>query len=181
MLLLLNKLPNLVLNKSKKMKSYFLIIGIVISSLLMNCANYGSRSVPATEKTEKNFNNGYITQGSRNYTGSAEEVKALGSNYTLDNYLRRVSGVNIQGDGANARITIHGINSFMADTSPLFVVNGSAMVGGYSTVYNLVTPNDIKSVTVLKDASSTGIYGSRGSNGVIVITLKLKDEGAQVN
>ncbi len=152
------------------MKKYFGIIFICIS---MSCANYGGSGVSTTKDT-KTFNNGYSVQGSRNYTGSAEEIKELGANVTLDNYLRRVSGVNVQGDGANAKITIRGINSFFADTDPLYVINGSAINGGFSTIYSMINPIDIKSVTVLKDAASTAIYGSRGSNGVIVITLKTR-------
>jgi TonB-dependent SusC/RagA subfamily outer membrane receptor len=54
----------------------------------------------------------------------------------------------------------------------LFIVNGNQVTGGFSSVYASVAPADIKSVTVLKDASSTAIYGTRGANGVIVITLK---------
>ncbi len=145
---------------------------ITIACITSSCSNYGTRSVPPNEKQDKEFNNGYSSQNAKNYTGSADEVKDLGSNITLDNYLRRVAGVTVQGDGYNAKIRIRGINTFMADPEPLFVVNGNAVDGGYSAVYSLVSPNDIKSVTVLKDASSTAIYGSRASNGVVVISLK---------
>jgi TonB-dependent SusC/RagA subfamily outer membrane receptor len=153
------------------MKRGFIFLFII--GFATSCINNGSRSVPASEKQEKTFNNGYTTQSARNYTGSAEEIKELGSNITLDNYLRRVSGVNVQGEGVNARITVRGINTFVSDPSPLFVINGSAINGGYSSVYTMVAPNDIKSVTVLKDAASSAIYGSRAANGVIVISLKV--------
>ena len=148
------------------------LIFLLFISVSTSCVHYGTRSRPEVERTSKSFNNGYTTQSSRNFTGSAEEVKSLGSNITLDNYLRQVAGVNVHGEGMNASIRIHGINSFVADPSPLFVINGSAVSGGYQAVYTMVAPNDIKSVTVLKDASSTAIYGSRGANGVIVISIK---------
>jgi TonB-dependent starch-binding outer membrane protein SusC len=144
---------------------------VILCYITMSCANYGGSGVSNTSNV-KTITNGYDTQNAKNYTGSAEEVKGLGNNITLDNYLRRVSGVNVQGDGANAKITIRGINSFVSDPTPLFVINGSAINGGYSSVYSMVNPNDIKSVNVLKDAASTAIYGSRAANGVIVISLK---------
>lgn len=155
-----------------KNQLFFLIF---IIGLLTNCMNLGTRTNNATTKNEKTFDNGYSQNSSKNYTGSADEVKELGSNITLDAYLRRVSGVTVTGDGANANIRVRGINTFMSDPSPLFVINGNAINGGYSAVYNMVSPNDIKSVTVLKDASSTAIYGSRASNGVIVISLKKQE------
>lgn len=151
---------------------YITIISIIITCFISSCANYGTRTVPPIDKQEKVFSDGYSSQNARNYTGSADEVKDLGNNITLDNYLRRVAGVTVNGDGSNAQVRIRGINTFMADPEPLFVVNGSVINGGYTAIYTLVSPNDIKSVTVLKDASSTAIYGSRASNGVVVISLK---------
>lgn len=148
------------------------ILSIVIASFISSCGNYGTRSIPPIDKQEKVYSDGYSSQNARNYTGSADEVKDLENNITLDNYLRRVAGVTVNGDGAGAQIRIRGINTFMADPEPLFVVNGSVINGGYSAIYSLVSPNDIRSVTVLKDASSTAIYGSRASNGVVVISLK---------
>jgi TonB-dependent SusC/RagA subfamily outer membrane receptor len=151
------------------------IISLIITiCLLMSCIRNGGSGVSNSNST-KTINDGYSVQNSRNYTGAADEVTSLGMGITLDNYLRRVSGVNVQGDGANAKITIRGINSFVSNPTPLFVINGSAINGGYSSIYNMVNPNDIKSVNVLKDAGSTAIYGSRGANGVIVISLKTKN------
>jgi TonB-dependent SusC/RagA subfamily outer membrane receptor len=108
---------------------------------------------------------------SRNNTGSTVVVEDAVQNATLDNYLQRVSGVNVTGTGANATITIRGISSFMSSNEPLFLINGQA-INGYSTAYGLCNANNIKSVAVLKDAASCALYGSRGSNGVISITMK---------
>ncbi len=75
------------------------------------------------------------------------------------------------------RIRIRGANSINSDNSPLYVVDG--FVGAD---FNNVNPEDIASLEVLKDASATAIYGSRGSNGVIIITTKTgKKGGMQVN
>ena len=69
--------------------------------------------------------------------------------------------------GGDVRIRIRGANSILGDNSPLVVVDGFVGVD-----YNMINPNDIKSVEILKDAASTSIYGSRGANGVILITTK---------
>src|SRR5690606_11269114 len=74
-------------------------------------------------------------------------------------------------------VTIGGIGSLGAGSAPLYVIDGFPV--GNSIGQNL-NPNDIESISVLKDAASTAIYGARGSNGVILITTKSAKEG-QVN
>lgn len=66
-------------------------------------------------------------------------------------------------------IRIRGVNSLNASTTPLFILDGAPVT---SSVFTTINPSDIESVTVLKDAASTAIYGSRAANGVIVITTK---------
>jgi iron complex outermembrane receptor protein len=92
----------------------------------------------------------------------------------------KVAGVSIvsnsgaPGDGAN--VLIRGIGSLNLNSNPLYVVDGipldSGGVGGSRNALNVINPNDIASMTVLKDASATAIYGSRAANGVILITTK---------
>jgi TonB-dependent SusC/RagA subfamily outer membrane receptor len=151
----------------KNVKSTYIIL--VMALLFTNCAK---QSISTNVGSNNNMEMYGEEQNSRNNTGSTVVVKDAVDNVTLDNYLKRVSGVNVVGQGANATITVRGINSFVSDTEPLFLVNGQAMSGGYSSIYNLYNSNDIKSVAVLKDAASSGLYGSRGANGVISITLK---------
>lgn len=83
----------------------------------------------------------------------------------------RASGVQVSNTvgapGGDVRIRVRGANSVLGDNSPLFVIDG--FVGAD---FNSINPNDIQSMEVLKDASSTAIYGSRGANGVILITTK---------
>jgi len=98
----------------------------------------------------------------------------------------KVAGVSIvtnsgaPGDGAN--ILIRGIGSLNLNSNPLFVVDGipldSGGVGGSRNALNVINPNDIASMSVLKDASATAIYGSRAANGVILITTKKGKTGA---
>lgn len=71
--------------------------------------------------------------------------------------------------GSSKQIVIRGISSFNGNTQPLYVVNGVPQSG---EVFSKINPNSIQNIEVLKDASATAIYGSRGSNGVIVIKTK---------
>lgn len=73
-------------------------------------------------------------------------------------------------------IRIRGVNSLNASNTPLFILDGAPVT---SAVFTTINPSDIESVTVLKDASSTAIYGSRAANGVIVITTKKGRYGEQ--
>ncbi|MGK9117676.1 SusC/RagA family TonB-linked outer membrane protein [Olivibacter jilunii] len=81
--------------------------------------------------------------------------------------------------GTDAEIRIRGIGSINASSAPLYVVDGNP----YSGDINAINPNDIKSVSVLKDAAASALYGSRGANGVIIITTKegLKDGKTTIN
>ncbi|WP_335973609.1 SusC/RagA family TonB-linked outer membrane protein [Gaetbulibacter jejuensis] len=91
----------------------------------------------------------------------------------------KVAGVNVtSGGGAPGEgqsIKIRGTGSLSLDSEPMYVVDGvpiSGAIGGSRNPLNFINPNDIESFVVLKDASSTAIYGSRGANGVILITTK---------
>lgn len=92
----------------------------------------------------------------------------------LDQALQgRIAGVNVTSSdgqpGYDMDVVIRGANSLTQSSAPLYVIDGFPMED-YST--SALSPNDIASVTVLKDASSTAIYGSRGANGVIIIETK---------
>ncbi|GEO04404.1 SusC/RagA family TonB-linked outer membrane protein [Adhaeribacter aerolatus] len=126
---------------------------------------------------------GYGTQTKRAVTGS---VASVGYDKFKDRSFSNVTqalagelpGVNItQAQGAPGQspiIRIRGISSITAGTNPLYVVDGLPMEN-----FNLnnINPQDIESVEVLKDASSAAIYGSRGANGVVIITTKLGKVG----
>ena len=92
----------------------------------------------------------------------------------------KMAGVNVTSDGGTpgggAQIRIRGGSSLNASNAPLIVIDGVALdntgVKGMSNPLSMVNPQDIESFNVLKDASATAIYGSRGSNGVIIITTK---------
>ena len=128
---------------------------------------------------------GTSTKGS--FTGSAAVMKAdkiekrLVSN--VSNALAgSVAGVQILSDngqpGESAKVRIRGVGSINAGTDPLYVVDGVPYDGDLSSI----SSSDIESMTVLKDAASTALYGARGANGIIMITTKKGKSGkARVN
>ena len=125
----------------------------------------------------------YGTAKRSEYTGSASVVNADQLENTLVSdatsaLAGRVSGVQIQSSngqpGASPTVRIRGIGSINGSNAPLFVVDGVPFNGDV----NQIPTTDIESMTVLKDAASTALYGSRGANGVILITTKTGKEGA---
>lgn len=119
---------------------------------------------------------GYGTAKKSDITGSVATVKAsdlLAQPVTnvLEGLQGKVAGVDISTNsgapGSLTSVIIRGIGSINSSTDPLYVVDGVAM-----TNIEFLNPYDIKSIEVLKDASSTSIYGARGSNGVILVTTK---------
>ena len=128
---------------------------------------------------------GYGTVKKDDLTGSVAAIKAEDINRgavtnTQDMLKGKIAGVLITpgdgGPGSGSRIRIRGSASLNASNDPLIVIDGVPVAqgagGAMSNPLDLLNPNDIESFTVLKDASSSAIYGSRASNGVIIITTK---------
>ncbi|MEJ7767060.1 MAG: TonB-dependent receptor [Chitinophagaceae bacterium] len=130
---------------------------------------------------------GYGTQRKKDLTGSIASVAAKDISKVpvngVDKALQgQVAGLQISttsgAPGGNTTILIRGISSITGGVEPLFVIDGYPVTSvGYSNPLSTINPNDIESIDVLKDASSTAIYGSRGSNGVIIITTKRGKSG----
>lgn len=127
---------------------------------------------------------GYGSVQKKDLTGSVASVKmdklTEAPVVNFDQALAgRVSGVQVNTNsgepGASANIVIRGGNTINGDNSPLYVVDGF-IVDNFNP--GLVDPSDIESMTVLKDASATAIYGVRGANGVIIITTKRAKVGS---
>lgn len=149
----------------------------------------------ATTLKEVTVNAGYYTVKDKERTGSiakitAKEIEKQPVSNVLAAMQGRMAGVDIIQDGGTAgggfQIKIRGVNSLRADgNSPLYVIDGvpySSESIGYSNTntgfasptspLNNINPSDIESIEVLKDADATAIYGSRGANGVVLITTK---------
>ena len=117
--------------------------------------------------------NGYQSIKRESATGSYNVVstKDLESNYTgtlSDRLEGKVAGLLNYNNGDSQSFIIRGVGTFQASTEPLVVVDGLPIEGSIDTI----NPYDVESVTVLKDASASAIYGARASNGVIVVTTK---------
>ena len=128
---------------------------------------------------------GYGVVKKNDLTGSVTALKPDAKNKGVvvsaqDMLGGKVAGVSVTSNsgepGGGATIRVRGGSSLNASNNPLIVIDGIAMdnngVSGLSNPLSLVNPQDIESFNVLKDASATAIYGSRGSNGVIIITTK---------
>ena len=135
---------------------------------------------------------GYGSVKKNDMTGSVTAIKPDKLNKGLitnaqDMMTGKIAGVSVISKGGapgeGATIRIRGGSSLTAENGPLIVIDGLAMdnkgVKGLANPLSMVNPNDIESFTVLKDASATAIYGSRASNGVIIITTKKGQAGAR--
>ena len=129
---------------------------------------------------------GYGTQRKADLSGSVGRVKGEElmdrPAVNLEQGLAgRIAGVNVSTNsgrpGGRTRVRIRGFSSINAANDPLYVVDGMIFTAGISSI----NPNDIESIDVLKDASATAIYGTRGTNGVIIITTKRGRTGGQIN
>jgi iron complex outermembrane receptor protein len=126
---------------------------------------------------EKDFNKGVITSPDQLIQGKAAGVMVIN---------------NMGQPGGSTTIRIRGTSSIRTGNQPLFVIDGVPLSGGIArpggsggdfgsdpgNPLNFINPNDIVNITILKDASATAIYGSRGSNGVVMITTKRGRSGA---
>ncbi|RCW94153.1 SusC/RagA family TonB-linked outer membrane protein [Winogradskyella arenosi] len=128
---------------------------------------------------------GYGTTTKEAYTGTAtrietENVEAKAVSNVSEALRGEVAGVNVisysGAPGADATIRIRGFGSVNGNSDPLYIVDGAP----YASDLSSINPADIESMTVLKDAAATSIYGSRGANGVIVITTKLGKSGKTI-
>jgi TonB-linked SusC/RagA family outer membrane protein len=121
---------------------------------------------------------GYGTQKKTDVTGSVKSVSSEAFNKGIINSPEqllqgKVAGVNVTSatgePGGSQGITIRGPGSIRVGSGPLYVIDGLPLDGG---IGNFLNPSDIEKMDVLKDASATAIYGTRGANGVILITTK---------
>ena len=142
---------------------------------------------------------GYGTMRKKDLSGAVASIKSedlmIGNPTSFSQALQgKLAGVQVNSNdgapGSGMSITIRGANSFSTSSQPLYIVDGipfdagSAPTSGAnennnttSNPLSLINPNDIESIDVLKDASATAIYGSRGANGVVMVTTRQAKEG----
>ncbi|RZK99708.1 MAG: PEGA domain-containing protein, partial [Hymenobacter sp.] len=185
-------------------------VGYTTSRTTVAVTNGGTTKVSATTLSESSTALGeavvigYGSLRKQDVTGAVEQINekqfVKGQVTNPEQLIQgKVAGVQITtssgAPGASADIRIRGGSSLNASNSPLIVIdgvpvdntgvgaNGNVFGTGLSNPLSLINPSDIESITVLKDASSTAIYGSRASNGVIIVTTKrgLQGETLRVN
>lgn len=180
---------------------YFSFLGMKTRAILVSSREVVNVELqPDESQLEEVVVIGYGTVKKRDLSGSVGQVKAsdiLAGNPapSINQALQgRLAGVTVnQNDGApgaGVSITIRGTNSFSTNSQPLYIVDGipydmasmptSAANENNNQTANVlasINPNDIESIEVLKDASATAIYGSRGANGVVIITTKRGEQG----
>ena len=136
------------------------------------CASGPDRKIPAEDDVAV----GYGTRERGDITGAvgsvtSDETSAFPYTRVEEMLASRVPGVDVRraADGSYS-IRIRGVNSYYAEQDPLIVVDGLPAMS--VDVLGTISPSEVERIDVLKDAGSTGIYGSRGANGVILITTK---------
>ena len=136
---------------------------------------------PDTEMLEEVMVVAFGTAKKSAFTGSAtvvsaEKLEQSQVTSVTDALAGAVPGVTLTSNngapGASASIKIRGFSSLNAGNDPLIIVDGAPYSGDLSNI----NPNDVESMTVLKDAASNALYGARGANGVIIITTKSQHE-----
>ncbi len=155
-----------------------LIVASAFASLILaGCASTNTAQVHSEEAEGEKVQIGYGSidkdqLGGAIATVDGEKAGRRRASSLAELLQGQVAGVEVVEVSGGLRIRIRGKhNSFMSGNEPLYVIDGMAVQATNGILYGVV-PYDVESITVLKDASSTAIYGSRGSNGVILIRTK---------
>ncbi|SOD99323.1 SusC/RagA family TonB-linked outer membrane protein [Spirosoma fluviale] len=177
-------------NVGNNLTLVFSFIGYATQEVLVGSRNTVNVTLTSDDKTLNEIVVvGYGTQNRRELTGSVaslqtQSIKDQPVTNVVEGLTGRMPGVLIQqntGAPGNApSIKVRGLGSISAGNGPLVVIDGQPLNSGSQTNaggLNQLNPNDIDKIDVLKDASATAIYGSRGSNGVIMITTKRGKSG----
>lgn len=145
----------------------------ILSAIAVLCS-CGSTRMPSRNVNDEVVDLGYSRESKRNSTSATSRLDMEndinpGFNNMYEYLQGRVAGVVVNGDASSGEcsITIRGVKSLIMDSEPLILLDGQEISDLMS-----VSPDTVASVEVLKDASSTAIYGSRGANGVILIRTK---------
>lgn len=149
------------------------IIGLACIGLV-GCSS--SQTARSNSEDEEMVNTGYGKQEKSESTTSSSTLTPTENEQNTANDLAdllqgRVAGVHVSSRSGSIKVLIRGPNSINSDQTPLYVVDGTPMRPNPDGSISL-SPYEVKSISVHKDAGATSIYGSRGANGVIVIETK---------
>lgn len=168
----------------------FSYIGLETQSFVVNSTSLNVILTESVSSLDEVVLIGYGTVLKKDLTGAVDLVTSKdfkkGSVVSAQQLIQgKVAGVSIVsnsgGPGEGANVLIRGIGSLNLESNPLYVVDGipldSEGVGGSRNPLNVINPNDIEAISILKDASATAIYGSRAANGVVLISTKKGSSG----
>jgi len=165
----------------------FSFLGFENQSITVNGDQLNVSMVPSADALDEIVVTGYGTQTRREVTGSivsigSESIEKIATGSGVDAIKGQVAGVDITSGGGrpgqNPIVRVRGRRSISASNDPLYVIDGIPQTSstGDGAIFD-INPQDIESMEILKDAAATAIYGSRGANGVILITTKRGSTG----
>jgi len=147
----------------KNFMLFFLTIGLI------SCSTTRSQ-----QSSSEQIDQGYGTVDAKKSTTAISQIDIENENAGTLNWqelFQRTAGVQVSGQNKNLNIQIRAKKSMNNQGQPLFVVNNQIMGNGFDRI-SFIDPAMVKRISILKDAASTSSYGSRGADGVILITLK---------
>jgi TonB-dependent starch-binding outer membrane protein SusC len=153
-------------------------VAMLLGSFATACASARSGAPAPSPDPDEEVRVGYDTQDRSNLTGSIGSITAediAGQKVTrveemIEGRFAGVQVVRTRNGGMSLRI--RGLSTFVGNSEPLFVIDGMPVHSSPGTALLGMNPSDIARIDILKDAGATAIYGSRGANGVVLITTK---------
>ena len=147
---------------------------LVLALLSMDCSSSGSTLKQDTDEDEVSV--GYGTQDRKTLTGSVSHIEADEESRPItrvEEMLERIPGVQlVRSASGGIRVRIRGATSIYGSNEPLYVVDGMTIEVDPGQGLYWLDPTDVETIDVLKDASATAIYGSRGASGVVIIKTR---------
>jgi TonB-dependent SusC/RagA subfamily outer membrane receptor len=146
--------------------------------LLVGCSS-SNQSIQKKSANDDRVDIGYGRIDKSSVAGSVTTIdgadaRAKGARSLADMLRGRVAGVVVtEGPGGSLKVRIRGARSFKGNNDPLFVLDGMPLMNVTDGMLYDLNPEDIESISVLKDIGSTSLYGMRGANGVILITTRM--------
>lgn len=154
------------------------LLAVSLTACLSGCASARSSPSKPAPAPSDSVQVGYGKQAKRDVTGSISQVdgdvaRQTSATSLVEMLQGRVPGLDVRRlPNGSVSVRIRGVRSLRGDGEPLYVVDGIVRDSGPNGGFPDLQPADIKSIEVLKDAGSLAVYGSRGANGVILITTR---------
>ena len=159
--------------KTQKIRGHLFLFLFTVA-IIAACSSSKSTTTSANSTSNNVIDDGYqqvLAKDTNQSYSTVNPNEERRSNLSFGDMLRRLPGVQVSGQGQNIRVKVSGTDSFMSNTDPLFVLNGTSVGTNVAQITGTINPNDITSLRVLK-GSDAAIYGTRGANGVILIRTK---------